>query len=145
MASIAHAKEISHVRFVADTCLVTASIDKWVKVWHMPSGPTGKGIKLVAQFKAENEVMHLQYSSELKMLAYLDCQCSLGTFYLSDSLIRGEASPVSAARDDIDLDDIDAAMVEDNEEDAAQLQIDNIDMEEMKDALSDDQPSAKPA
>ena len=80
------------------------------------------------------------------MLAYLDCQCSLGTFYLSDSLIRGQVSPpVSSARDDIDLDAIDAAMVEDNEEDPAQLQIDNIDMEEMKDALSDDQPSTKPA
>ena len=36
-------------------------------------------------------------------------------------------------------------MEEDNEDDPAQLQIDNIDMEEMKDALSDDQPSAKPA
>lgn len=89
MASIAHAKEISHVRFVADTCLVTASVDKWVKVWHMPDGPTGKNIKLVAQFKAENEVMHLQYSPDQKMLAYLDCQCSLGAVHLSDSLIRG--------------------------------------------------------
>ena len=78
------------------------------------------------------------------MLAYLDCQCSLGTVYLSDSLVRGQKSPEDAVRDDIDLDDIDAAMVVDNEEDPAQLQIDNIDMEEMKDALSDDQPIVKP-
>ena len=60
MASIAHAKEISHVRFVADTCLVTASVDKWVKVWHMPGGPTGKNIKLVAQLENdEHNVGHL--------------------------------------------------------------------------------------
>ena len=95
---------------------MTASIDKFIKVWHMPSGPTGKNIKLVAQFKSENELMHLKYSAELKVLAFLDSQCSLGSVYLSDNLSRGQQSSSSAAaRDDIDLDEIDAAMNEENE------------------------------
>ena len=38
VSGVTHTKEISHVKFVAETCLVTASIDKWVKVWHLPSG-----------------------------------------------------------------------------------------------------------
>jgi len=37
---ITHTKEITHVRFIAETCLVTASTDKWVKVWHLPDGST---------------------------------------------------------------------------------------------------------
>ena len=59
--------------FVSDKCLVTAGVDKFVKVWNLPSGLTGsKNVKLVAQFKSENEVMRLKYSSELKVLAFLD-------------------------------------------------------------------------
>ena len=133
---ITHTKDISHVRFIAETCLVTASIDKWVKVWHLPTGSTSS-IKLVAQFKTENELMQMKYSPELNLLAYLDSQCSLGTVYLTESLIIGESAAAQAAQDDIDLEAIDAAMIED-EDDTAQLQMDNIDMDEMKDALSDD-------
>ena len=73
VASISHPKEISHVCFVSNKCLVTASIDKFVKVWHLPSGPTGsKNVKLIAHFKSEYELMRLKYSSELKVLAFLD-------------------------------------------------------------------------
>ena len=77
----------------------------------------------------------------------------MGTVFLSDSLTRGESfasSSGATGRDEIDLAEIDAAMIEEENEEGvdggAQLQIDNIDMDEMKDALSeeDNQP-AKPA
>ena len=81
--------EISHVRFVAETCLVTVSVDKWLKVWHLPNGAAGKNNKLVAQFKTEHEVMHLKYSPDLKLLGFIDSQCSLGTVNITDKHISG--------------------------------------------------------
>ena len=83
------------------------------------------------------------------MLAYLDSECSVGAVTLSQALLSGAmASPSEAAvaaADDIDLDAIDAAMMGDEVDGAAE----NIDMEEMKDALSEDggdanKPKIKP-
>ena len=86
--------------------------------------------------------MHLKYSSELKVLAFLDNQCSLGTVYLSaDTVVGRQVS--SAIQEDLDLNEIDAALNDDA--DSAQnqkQQMDNIDMDEMKDALSDDASAA---
>ena len=53
--------EISHVRAVSENCIVTAGLDKYVKVWHLPEGPgVPDKIKLVAQFKCDNEIMSLK-------------------------------------------------------------------------------------
>lgn len=56
----------------------------------------------------------------------MDSECSIGLVQISDAIISGEG--VSA--DDIDLDAIDAAMADDD---------DNIDMDDMKDALDEAQ------
>ena len=66
----------------------------------------------------------------------MDSECSLGTVHLSKALLEGRlanAASVNAAMDDIDLDAIDAAMADE----------DNIELDDMKDALSEGGNEAK--
>lgn len=112
-----------------------------VKVWHIPTGSLESAdssfdkITLISKFKTDNELMELKYSRDQKMLAFLDCECTVGAIYLSgsDVTVGKQVDSSLAAADDIDLDAIDAAMGEEEAE-----QAENIDMEEMKDALSED-------
>jgi len=55
LASISHVKEISLVKVISPTCLVTAGLDKWIKVWSVAEGCLSSisKAKLVAQFKVE--------------------------------------------------------------------------------------------
>ena len=132
------------VRTVSANCIVTASLDKWVKVWHIPDGALiGKteDIVLVARFKAEKELMQLKYSPDEKLLAYLDSDCTVGSVFLSDALVNNtvvasKESVEAEVADDIDLDAIDAAMIEDDD-----ALIDNIDMDDMQDAMPADKPA----
>ena len=64
----------------------------------------------------------------------MDSECSIGAIYVNELLSISDTAALnsSALADDIDLDAIDAAMVE---EEAGQP--DNIDMDDMKDALSE--------
>jgi len=56
IASVSHTKEISLVTMVSPTCLVTAGLDKMVKVWTIS---TEGGVKatLAAQFKTDSELL----------------------------------------------------------------------------------------
>ena len=140
LSAVNHTKDISMVRVVSENCLVTAGLDKMVKVWAVPEGALSSNptkIRLAAKFSTENELMQLKYNPDEKLLAFLDSECSLGVIHMGSDLISGTqrknaVSVQEVMDDDIDLDAIDEAMGDDNAD-----VIDNIDMEDMKDALSD--------
>jgi len=119
IASITHTKEISLVVSISETCVATAGLDKLVKLWKFDEDMKAK---LVASFKADNELMDIKFNRDTSTLAFLDNQCTLGAVSLSSSLIEGRVS-TDTLNDDIDLDAIDAAMID--EED------DNIDLDDM--------------
>ena len=60
LSAVSHTKEISLIQVVSKTCLVTAGLDKLLKIWHMPEGclpENGSKITLVAKFKVEKELI----------------------------------------------------------------------------------------
>ena len=61
VAAISHTKEISLVTVISASCVVTAGLDKMVKVWHISFEGTNdsSGVKatLMAQFKTVNELI----------------------------------------------------------------------------------------
>lgn len=121
---------------VSPTCLVTAGLDKMIKVWSIPAAenlcPASKAT-LTAQFKVDQEVMQLGYSHDQKLLAYLDSECTIGVVPMTPQLLNATSQIAEAAADDdIDIEDLDEACLEDDDE-----QVDNIDMGDMKDALAD--------
>ena len=140
------------MRAIAENCIVTAGLDKHVKVWYLPEGPNAADkINLVAQFKTPNELISLKYNQETRNIAFMDSECNLGSIHLSEALISGRATTSSAELDeDIDMAEIDA-MMNDEEGDAeiefaaaaiaakpsADSNADPIDLDEMKDAMSD--------
>lgn len=128
LSGVSHLKEITLVKVLSKTCIVTAGLDKMIKIWHLPEGclpDSSIKITLVAKFKVEKELIQLQYNQHLKQLAYLDCECTLGVVQVSDAILTGEAV---VQDDDIDFEAIDAAMAEEE---------DIIDMDDMKDALDE--------
>ena len=110
MPSLSHFHDISLVKAVSPTCLVTAGLDKYVKVWRITSDMKAQ---LLARFKAEHEVLQLEFEGAESTLAFLDAECSLGHVSLS-----GLLTSASQEEDDeeVDLDAIDAAMAHDEEE-----------------------------
>ncbi len=103
----------------------------------MPEGPAApEKIKLVAQFKTQNELMSLKYNSETQVLGFLDTECTIGSTKLSSALLSGKAES-SEVEEDIDMDEIDAMMEDEEGEKRADDALEPIDLDEMKDAMSD--------
>lgn len=61
VAAISHTKEISLVTVISASCVVTAGLDKIVKVWHISFDGTsdGSGVKatLMSQFRTVSELI----------------------------------------------------------------------------------------
>ena len=61
VAAISHSKEISLVTVISANCVVTAGLDKMVKVWHInfDCAEDRSGVKatLMAQFKTVSELI----------------------------------------------------------------------------------------
>ena len=73
-------------------------------------------------------------------------ECTVGVVQVTSSLLEGRVATSSSMEDEIDIDAIDAAMEE--EEAAAAAKRDEsapIDLDEMKDAMSEDGAAAKEA
>ena len=90
-------------------------------------------IKLVAQFKCDNEVMSLKVhkTTDQYQIAFLDSECTLGSVHVPDM-------DVQEIDEDIDMAEIDAMMEEEDREERAKVaSSDAIDIEEMQEALGD--------
>jgi len=77
-------KEITLVECISESCVVTAGLDKYVKIWSIEYTTSAAKAKLLAQFKVENELCQISYNSFTKVLAFFDKQGTLGTLHLSE-------------------------------------------------------------
>ena len=102
---IAHkASAISLIEIVSSDSLITAGLDKKLKVWDVSSGTP----ECTHTYTSKTAIMNVAYSPRSQMIAFMDSNCSVGIVSLDMSKAR------AASAEDVDMEDIDIQDIEDN-------------------------------
>ena len=74
LEKISHSKPISLIEVIDQSHIVTASVDKVVKVWNIANETP----VCIQEFKARSELQKIVYSSRTQTLAFMDNKCTVG-------------------------------------------------------------------
>ena len=101
--------------------MITAGLDKCIKVWHTPQSDLSDAT-LMYKVKVNQLLTTLKYSTKNQAVAFMDSECSLGIIPLN---LANFGKPAAQQQDDSGDDD-DALLNE-------------IDMEDIKEAIGEEE------